>query len=229
MRRYKPLFTGRRDNFSIFEEAVIDTRNYNNLLRAIFKKCESKIKNRNLSCKEIIAVLNENFSFLRIIFELEKIDKNNPEYKLGLNSGGTDDDEFNSIYLFMNELCREYFNKFLDDYITFLIRIIDHELIHRNQAIRMKSKEIISLVFRDVENLQKYVSDKLEAMAFAFMIVEESRYAGWTDKEIAEGLKTLKSPSPIFIEYTHHFENDTELKKILLKYIFMYLDLGVNQ
>lgn len=216
MKRYKPLFTGIRDNFSFFNEAVIKVATYDKILYSFFTKCKPQIQNKKLSIDEIIKILNENFSSLKIIFQLDKL-KNREE-------GGTDSDAYNTIYIFLVQGSYKRFFVYNDEYISLLLKIIHHELIHRNQAIRMKSQEIISKIFEyDPEEIKEYLEQKVEIMPFAFMVVEESRAHGWSDDKILQNLKTFSSPSVIFNGYLDYFDKDSRIIKMLVKYIYMYL------
>jgi len=222
MKRYKPLFSGIRDNF-LFNEAVIKVDAYDKILYSLFDKCKPHIQNKNLPVDQIITILNKEFSFLKIVFQAEKIN-NSDDAHLGFNGGGTEDDEYNTIYVFLNSNCESNFNQYNNKYIATTIKIIHHELIHRNQAIRMKSREIISKEFNyDPDNYREYLQQKIEIMPFAFMVVEESRAHGWNDDKILQNLKTFSNPSALFNGYLKYFDEDSKTVKLLVKYMYMYL------
>lgn len=217
MKRYKPLnFHGIYDNFSLLSEAVIKVEAYDKLLNSFFKKCESSIKGKNISLESIVKTLNKEFSFLKIIFQVDS--------KLKEEEGGTDDDKYNTIYIFLIPKSNLSFYEYEDKYINFLISIIHHELIHRNQAIRMKDQEIISYIFgQETEDIKEYLQKKDEIMSFAFMIIEDSRAHGWSDDKILKYLKSYVNPSRIFNSYLDIFDKDSDVIKTLVKYMYQYL------
>lgn len=200
-------------------EAIIKPDLYFKVLKNIFNRIENKVKNLK-SSKEICEFLTKEFTSFKIIFKLESIDYRQSN---GLNSGGTDDDMFNTIYIFCNPLLKDEINNEYKKVVDKIILILQHEFIHRNQAIRMKSMEIISKNFRDKETAYEYYSDKQELMAYAWHVVEILRRKGIDNKKI---LNALKNGSIIEENYNYIVDvlgiNSKEIKRFH-KYMYEYL------
>ena len=223
--RYKKFFKEHpqpcRVNLMIdLDEAVIRVDLYTRLLYNLFNQCKSKIKNNNFTVEEICNRLNKQFIKLKIQFI-----ENGIKTPYGITGAHTDADTYNTITVKLNTGCLPHFKLYEDSYVDNLIDYIEHELVHREQAIRMKSQEIIEQEFLKDRGLpEDELANMHELMAYAFFIIEESRMGGWDDIKIIKNLKQFKSNSRIFNEYLKYFDADSDTMKTLVKYMYQYLD-----
>ena len=209
----------------LMTEDVIKVDAYEELLANVFNRVKPLVKGKHLSTLELCWELNEEFRHFKIYFL--GVGVTDKQYsKIGLEKASAEDDEFNTIRVLINENCEKYFNVFSDNYIDRILTFINHELIHREQAVRMKSREIITKNF-DKTNKYKttaeYISDPQEMMAFAYTIVEDVRMRGWSDSEIISGLKSFNLESPVWYEYSKNFTKDSDVMKTVVKNIYSYV------
>jgi len=113
-----------------------------------------------------------------------------------------------------------------------LIEALEHELIHREQLIRADGKlQGCKLASIDADNIDQYLSDKQEIMAYAAEIVTSFRNKGYKDNQIIDMLrspkkwltKTVKSRGHLEM-YMDVFEKDSPVIKRLKKQIIRYLE-----
>lgn len=224
-RQYMKEHKGKRSRIDLFwmTEAAIRVDAYTDLLDNLFKGCKGRIKNNNLDVSEICVLLNKKFKTFKIVFT--PVDASS-EYagNYGVEDVYTNDDIFNSIDVFLNVECEEYFNLYDVSYISTLVDLLEHEIIHREQAVRMRSQEIIELEFAKGSGKGiEYYSNIHELMAYAFSIVEELRMKGYTNIAILNNLSTYTLDSPIFKKYLELFKPDSDVIKQLVKYIYSYV------
>jgi len=77
--------------------------------------------------------------------------------------------------------------------INNIIETMQHELVHKEQLRRSGGKSYtVSMENIDASNIDKYISDKAEIMAYAVQIVTTLRNENYSDNQI---LAMLKNPS----------------------------------
>jgi len=115
--------------------------------------------------------------------------------------------------------------------------LVAHELTHIGQydKVLMKykndPKKYIQVVTKigetDPSQAKKYMSNKLELMAFAKQSVEEFKSHGFSDEAIEEYLKKYYkadiNDSYIFYAYVNLFDKGEKPLKTFLKYIYSYI------
>jgi len=222
-------------------EGVINVDNTLRFIKSDLLKLKSKLIGHNYGNLEIESILNKALAKYSI------------EFDNGMSSQGSSDDDASSVYLlnastYDNGLIKiEYEDEFyqiFDDsekwdlFIKVVTRMLSHELVHIGQfgKIRKKNKsykyfDILSKMRVAPEDTVKYLSNKMELMAFAREAVEQFRDIGYDDNQILnrikhpfqEGIYPDRAESNVFWTYTEWFEpNDNALKKFL-SYMYMYL------
>jgi len=121
-----------------------------------------------------------------------------------------------------------------DKLIGDLMGVLKHELVHREQLKKSsghssdKAKGMSSI---NAENIDTYLADKMELMAYAVQIVTLLRNEKYTDAQIIDMLRNpkkwianiVKSESHLEI-YMNIFDKNSATIKRLKKYIIEYLD-----
>lgn len=104
---------------------------------------------------------------------------------------------------------------------------IGHELVHREQSIRVKQDEY----WKRSQNKDdsQYLSDKREVMAYAWEFINTFRMSGISDKNIKRILQTdsnikLSIGGIIFQKYHKIFPKNGTILKLLYKYMYLYLE-----
>ena len=109
--------------------------------------------------------------------------------------------------------------------INDLLHLIGHELIHREQFLRMDYiKNIESYAFTDKK---KYLSNKQEIMAYAWQIINSFRLHGALDSDIQKILKTnsnikFQLGGKVLADYHDLFTIDDKELKLLYRYMYLY-------
>lgn len=230
MKRYKSIFrfkdsekhTGKCDRFSYMLESVIDVDGYTQLISNLINRSIILFsKSNDKSIDALLNTFNNIFESLRIYFIKSE---NNLNKKYGIDKAETEGDKFNSIYVHINSFFPELLQNEEKEIKKYLLNIIKHEILHRLQAIRMKSEEIINEVFnRDANNAEEYYSDPQEIMAYAWMILEFSRMKPQDDLKTLEQLKSGKLKEDHYLLYRNMFGKDSKEFHLLNKYIYEYL------
>ena len=171
---------------------------------------------------KIVKQLNRVFKAYNITFDVVSGD---------LIDGGTNADTLN-IYVDIGE---DILFDVVNDPIRIkerIIGVIKHELVHREQLKRSKSKTFFDkpfVVSRDT--IGKYLADKHESMAFAGQTVDALRGKGYSDGDIIDMLKNItkwkdrldNDDSGYLSTYIEIFgKNDSTVRRFK-KYILQYL------
>jgi hypothetical protein len=121
--------------------------------------------------------------------------------------------------------------------INRLIEAMEHEFVHREQLIRSSGKaHTVSLEKIDADNVDQYLADKSEIMAYAIQTVTTLRNEGYKDSQIIDMLrnqekwmnKITKSRSHLEI-YLNIFKLNSYQVKRLKKQIVQYLQGETNE
>jgi hypothetical protein len=231
MKRYKRLKENYIDEGHNFFEKVQKPENY----LKIIKKYITEFNNKNefLNLDDLITSLNSYFLNEKLVFR--KSEKT-PKYNSGVVSMGYQP-KTNEIYIFYCDKIQnafkiqnkqydyEYFEIFLENFIMFL----GHEIIHRMQLIKDKTKTIGAMSH---ENKRKYLAKPIEIMAHAWEIVQEFKFNNRTNSDIQLILKSKRDEENlkwIFFskrleEYYKTFPVASNTMKLLYKYIYLYTE-----
>lgn len=219
------------DKGHTFYEKVQKPENYLYIIEKIIK--EFNKKNEFLNLEDLIISLNSKFMNEKIIFIKSE---QTPKYNSGIVTAGYNPKN-NEIYLFYCDKIlnafkiqnikydHEYFELFIENFIMFL----GHEVIHRMQSIKDKTK---SIGIMSKENKRKYLAKPIEIMAHAWEIVQEFKFYKRTDDDIKLILKSKRDKenlkwiffSPRLGEYYSTFKVTSKTMKLLYKYIYLYLE-----
>jgi len=214
-------------------EAVIRVDDYVKLLKSKIDAFYKVNKNKYTNSDDILKALNKEFSTFDFIFEKDnfKIDED-PEHS-GINDTDTgskkDSDVIDVLFS-----CNKYISNILVDVKSFekfkehFIQLSEHELIHRGQLLRIKTKELRAKVANrkdTVENQFNYYKHIHEIMAYSKVIIEELRFGGFTDKEILGIIRNGEDRlSDIFDNYLKLYKKDKVIVlNRLYKYMYEYL------
>lgn len=229
-----------------YKEAVIRTDYYAKILKEEFIKCIDYCTRKQ--CRTLEYLLRDiNFYF--DIYLIEFVNDGEIKNKHGINSMRTD---FSSkkIIVDCNSFFKDNFYNESQELIQLFYELISHELVHRGQFIvfnmnktaqhidKLKRKkerlEFLSKTISREEYLKiekkMYFSDSHEIMAYSNMALEELRFAGYTDTEILNIIKTMKNvgnDSYVLELYYEIFDKTDEAEykvlKKFLKYIYEYI------
>ncbi len=202
----------------ILEEAVIIPEKYLNIILGDIKQFEKNIIKSDFLNEKLCAIFTNICEKYKIEFIYKNVELNNFIQK------GYFDSKSNIIYLICTNMINDI-KKSKNDFDSFLAtlrEIVGHELIHRIQHERDQVKRLKDM---DSNNIQKYLSDKFEIMAYAFQAIEWFRNEGLNDKDI---LSLLQSNKPIkyrnfIIELYHTHFNNHPILKIFYKYMYLYV------
>lgn len=215
---------------SILSEAVQRPNNYLKLIQ------DQILKNKKLILKQSNNKINKLLILLSLILKKFKIKfyyKNEISKYFGIYEAETLLDKKNTIIIWCNLSILEIIKneKIFDRFLYSLLEILGHEIVHRMQLKDIKDKKILNILStKDINNRIQYFSNKQEIMAFAWQIIEQFRFIGYSDDKIKEIMKTYKNPKlihkklpEIYKLYIYLFNNDNSVLNKLHKYMYEYL------
>ena len=223
---YKPLF-----------EAVIRSDRYVSIVINEFRKLLQENNGKKFRfVYDACLFLTNTFSKYNFEF-IEKYDTDN-NYQSGIDKGATTPGNLKIIFFCNASLGDLFTNKELQK--RFLIdfdEILGHELIHRGQFLNVQGNKLRAEIFKlkpddsmgnDYNKEMHYYSRKGEIMAYAWMIIEELRFNGYTTDKILNIIKNnipTENESVILEQYRKLFTIDDVQLKRLYKYIMVYWKL----
>lgn len=133
-----------------------------------------------------------------------------------------------NIFIFCNPNIVDAYENYKEFKIQFE-RLLKHEIIHRQQFLRVNNEEVIQKIIKKSRQDQiNYFKSKQEIMAYAWQIVYDFRITGKPDEVIKELINKesffATKNSKILEIYKNLFKEGSEEIKLLYKYIYMYLD-----
>jgi len=156
---------------------------------------------------------------------------------LGLSGeSGTLPDMYNTIQININDgIFLIEGNKEFDIFIYGLEQTLGHEIIHRMQMLDKVSIDIQKELGKKANSSEKnYRFSRQELMAYAWSIIEDFRFMGYSNSKILEIIKKIDNVGyrdnikiPITYNYYLGFfgqYNNNELRNQLHKYIYEYLN-----
>lgn len=210
-------------------ESVIRVDKYAKLITDhLISVFEKDIKNEKLPFYAFCEKINKFFSKYNIIFNpmmLNFKDLLRSDIQDGIVTMETGS---KSLQIRVN-VCANVLNIFKDSeffYKKFLPNfklLISHELIHRIQFMKNKTK-YISQPINDFDNYISYD----ELMSYAFQTIEEFRFAGMDDNSILKKIKSTKDEEKTVSTTFDFYRTDIKKRFIkqynqYLKYMFEYL------
>jgi hypothetical protein len=216
----------------LLSEAVQRPHNYLKLIEGKLEKYKKYFLKQNNGI-DILFKLSSIFKKNNIKFIADE--KNFHYNYFGINGASTSPDIFRTIEVYcypkaILDLSKN--EKNFDLFVKILLNYLGHEFVHRMQTVDIKNEELLKKLFStNLKNKQKYLSKKLEIMGYAWTIIEEFRFMGYTDKEILNVMRTPKSiksigrtePS-VYKEYKKLFYDNDEILNRLHKYMYEYID-----
>jgi hypothetical protein len=209
-------------------EAIIDV---DPEVETIIQKVK-EVKNKIFQCTSIdsiISMLNKLLASRKIKFGFTRGLLN--EY---IAYGGFIPSTQELTFIFTSKI-QDFIDKDIDKNVEFkqflnsLQRPLGHELIHREQFLKVAYEEKRKEIFKKSSSIKdKYYSNKHEMMSYAWQIINEFRMNGIEDSSIKKILATksevkLEIGGPILKDYHKYFPGQ-EVLKGLYKYMYMYLD-----
>ena len=228
--------------YEIFE-SVIDP-NYTFIKQELFK-LKDDIFNYAKNYKQLLNILNRNkiFENNSIIFSDDVGHENSIYEGYGISSAATIP-ETGVIYVIFDNTIMSVIKKMKSgelDYsvfIGYLENIIAHELVHREQLVRMGQKGIDSLI-KKIDNMHSIESEEesgkvyfnmpTELMAFAKQSMLELIMNGINKEKILEDLKTnsglanLLNNSDSFLQLYYFYKKDSKQFHRFTKYLYEYV------
>ena len=222
-------------SFKIIREAVIRSDKYVSLVideMRIFLKWH---KNESFKYAfKICSLLNKQFAK----YNFEFIERNEEGYDLisGLDEAVTLPNNFKIIF-YCNMILKDLFihEEIQKQFLIDFDKLLGHELIHRGQFLDTQDSHLRAEIFKvRPENTYKnkhdynlaYFSRKEEIMAYAWMIIEELRFNGYTVDKILKVIKSdtiVKNTASMLDVYKSIFTiEDAQLKR-LYKYMYEYI------
>lgn len=212
-------------------EAVISVDYYKNKIIKIFKDNKGLLltKYNYLTLDELYSYFNDIFENNKIIFKSSGITGN--EF---ISSGSTDKETFEiTIRCNTNSINILKSSKDFDLFINQSIKMIGHELVHREQMFYVSNLSLRKKLFQqnkfiDINSSRKYLSKKYEIMSYAWQIIESMRLQSTDDKDIKKLLidssQKKFSYNPLLLWYHQVFDINDEPLKRLYKYMYQYLE-----
>jgi len=232
MKRYKRKFTNDFMGYTLpLIEMVQRPENYINILIEKIKNFYEK--NEFLNLNDLIVSINSYFINEKIEFiEREKSSK----FDSGLFSAGYKPKTDTIILFYTTDISNAFkiknkkhdytdFKWFLDDFIDF----IGHEIIHRMQSVNDKVNNIKAM---SNENEKLHYSQPKEIMAYVWLIVQTFKMNGKDNDYIKFVLSNKRDDHnikiinyiPAFKKYYNLFDKDSNVMKLLYKYIYQYIN-----
>jgi len=112
-----------------------------------------------------------------------------------------------------------------------LVETLEHEMVHREQLKRSDGKaHSVSMETIDADNVDQYLSDKQEIMAYAIQIVTTLRNENYTDIQIIDMIRRPKNWANKIVKSRSHlemyldvFKKDSYQVKRLKKQMIQYI------
>jgi len=233
----------------LFKEAVIRPEDYLFGIKKYIGEIKKDFLGKNLTAESYVDLLNTFFTKKYAIeFKYEENAKINNNAVPGLCNAAILDDDRITILLVCNKSLPYLFRSDYDfsKFEHELISILGHEVIHREQELKIKSADIRRKLIVNYSKIRDslksqdpkewdifYKSNKKEIMAFSWSIIEDLRYHKKTDEEILEIIQHISRKdvdiffynmmSSALASYISLFKNRDEPLKTLYKYIYEYL------
>jgi len=213
-------------------EMVLHPDNYVNLIKD--KIISFYNKNIFTDINDLIVSLNSYLIDEKIQFKLS--DKKLSKYDSGLQSARYYPKANVIVILYTDDILNAFkmrgqtndysdFKWFLEDFEEFL----GHETIHRMQSFKDKVNNIKAT---STENEKEHYSQTKEIMSYAWQIVQTFKMYGKDEDYIKFILSSKRDEPnvkvinfiPVFKKYYNLFDKDSNVMKLLYKYIYLYID-----
>lgn len=240
LKKYNPAkYVGNIRRFGVsLKEKVVFPDNYSKEIQKIISgKWFKYVIFKYREPQNLLKKLNKLFKHFKISFEFDPVPKGGDSIvSLGFNGAGTLSDKYNSIFIVLNKnffkssSSEDNFNKMCKGFIN----LLNHEIIHRQQKTFVANEKLKRDIYDNSPNDSDkvYYYSKYEIMAHAYTIIQDWKLLGnMTDTDIINSLRTkrfqdiskLWDYSNAFRNYTVLFDMDSDVIKLLYKYIYMYL------
>lgn len=223
-------------NKYLLPEAVIRVENYTKVIVNHFNSViKNEFKNEKITMHNFCDRINPYFTKYNIVFSYSMLrpqDLLRPDMQDGIVSMETGSKSFQiKINICLNALNIFKQDGFLDKiFLPSFKLLLNHELVHRIQFIKNKSKYI-----QQVKSVYDNFITYDELMTYACQTVEEFRFAGIFDNVILQEIKKT-IPEEDTVSSTFNFFNSKEIRlqfpkqyKQYLKYIYEYIKGNINK
>lgn len=216
-------------------EAVISPEYYIKQIHTILKSLKNNIINKykNLSLTDLCDILTKELQTYKIKFVATTKENKDKNY---VTNGGIIISKLEIIILcyyktIMIQNSGEEYNNFIKQ----VLLILGHELIHRNQILKVNNDKLRLFLFKgspldlkDRNKAMKYLANKHEIMSYAWQIIETFRLKGKKDTEIQSILQSNENKKfafdPMLLWYHQIFSIVNNPLKRLYKYMYEYLN-----
>lgn len=237
MKKYKKIFNDLQDidlemaieeekgnliNYETMFEAIIQPSAYVKNLLNLLDENKNLLKN-NTHPEDLVTNITNLYKNHKVIFKVNTFPIDN---NIMVHHGGNDG---NYIYIFCTPLILNAFKNY-KEFKNQFAKFLKHEIIHREQNVRINNDEEIKKIIKKSRKGQiAYYSSKQEIMAYAWQIVNDFRIRGKSDKIIKDliGKDSILATkfSPPLKMYKDLFLQNSNILKLLYKYIYLYLDV----
>jgi hypothetical protein len=215
------------NSLELFQEAVISPENHITEIIEKVRQLKKHFKTfgSRLDLNEIQRSLNKVLEFDKILFKYSPV--NNERF---ITTGGINiKSQLIFIFYFSNLLTIANSEENFNNFILQFKEILGHELIHREQSLRIENEEIRNkMLTKSKADNKKYLGSKQEIMAYAWQIIYSFKLTGKSSSTIANILKAdniVKFKfNGMLKEYHKNFEINEDPLKLLYKYMYMYLE-----
>lgn len=214
-------------------EAALSPIYYENIEKYI-KSLEKEIKKKKfVSLSTLCLWLSFKFRkyAIRFVVDNDSEEQGNNEYSVGITKSGCLSNSKGTIKIYCNENLLKLTTpgNFFNYFTINVIRIIGHELIHRNQMFHLTNKKLRNYIFDHSKlEVEEYLKNKQEMMSRAWQIIEEFRYKELNDKTILNIMRNNKDTRIIAKSFTlstyfDYFNPKDKIFKDLYKYMYLYI------
>lgn len=218
---------------SILKERQIDSNS--KFAERLLKKNKSKLIGQDLGNLELEDILNKIFIGTGVRFERGIRDESVRDdfseaglIRAYIEENGAIVIDYDNDFYRVFESDDYYYQRFIDT----VCLMISHELVHRHQIRKMKSK-LGYVKGVDMSSNDKYLSNPMEMQAFAREAVEDFYRKGYKKAQILQLIRTpsgsnksqasANESNPFWYYYDFYFNDDKPLWNKFVKYIYEFL------
>ena len=248
MKRYKSLFRYKEDEIVeiCLQEDEAGGRfcgdaNYLLIEKVIDNSVElseiGDILSDNQKILQNFSLVDDLISFLNNVFDNRKIKFiYTPKDTPNIIPVGSTSIKNQYIFIYCSDRLKELLDSkgdetIFDEFLQDVFRILGHELVHREQMLRVEQKNLLTTIHRKSTNdQQNYFSNTYEIMAYAWQIVNTLRLTNLSDSSIKKILslnsKTKLDLGGEILQIYHQLFKDTSpVLKRLYKQMYEYLSI----
>lgn len=217
-------------------EAIIDVSKESKYIETAIKRLKPEFVGKDLNYYEVEEILNNDVTLrsFGILFtqsdrHFDEFDSSNAMINIGLDGAryypGLDEIHVQTLRGIEDKLSDSYD---YDDFVNIFMSSIKHELVHRNQMQRTREEQFKD---QDGDNIEKYLGDHREIMAYSAQAAHELMVTSGELPEklinklrTSQGIRQIVPWSDALGIYHDTFEHDSPIWKKFIKYLIAYLE-----